>query len=46
MSSGTLTLTFSNDKSYTLLLNENVRKAKMAMYYELEKQGIEVKRTQ
>ena len=46
MSSGTLILTFSNDKRYTLLLNENVRKAKIAMYYELEKQGIEVKRTQ
>lgn len=46
MSSGTLTLTFANDKSYTFLLNENVRKVKIAMYYELEKQGIEVKRTQ
>ncbi|WP_066047703.1 hypothetical protein [Robertmurraya korlensis] len=46
MSSGKLTLTFSNNKSYSFLLNENVRKAKLAIYYELEKQGIEVKRTQ
>lgn len=44
MSSGSLTLTFSNDQRYTFMLNENVRKAKIAMYYELDKQGIEVKR--
>lgn len=46
MSSGSLTLTFANEKTYTFLLNENVRKAKVAMYYELEKQGVEVKRIQ
>jgi hypothetical protein len=43
MSSGRLILTFANEETYTFLLNENVRKAKISMYYELEKQGIEVK---
>lgn len=44
MSSGEIKFTFSNGKSYSFLLNENVRKAKIAMYFELEKSGIEVKR--
>jgi hypothetical protein len=40
---GGLHFTFANEETYTFLLNENVRKAKIAMYFELEKQGIEVK---
>ncbi|MFE8702161.1 hypothetical protein ACFYKX_16300 [Cytobacillus sp. FJAT-54145] len=44
MSSGTLIFTFKGGEQYTLMLNNNVLKAKRAMIFEVENRGIEIER--
>ncbi|MFE8700749.1 hypothetical protein ACFYKX_08995 [Cytobacillus sp. FJAT-54145] len=44
MTSGQMEFTFKDGEEYTILINENVRKAKIAMLFELKKQDIVVER--
>ncbi|MGM0975330.1 MAG: hypothetical protein ACQEW2_10125 [Bacillota bacterium] len=42
MSDDELIFTFSDGTVYSFQLNNNIRKARIATYYELEEQGVEL----